>query len=92
MTRTLHANLSMLGFTMTMPLVAMAWAGTAPGMASSLTLMLLAIAAVSMTAMILKARRNTEASEGIDPALQHAGIPGSATVFVKPAMDRRLRS
>jgi len=91
MNRILHSRLSMLGFTMTMPLVAVAWAGTAPGTLSSLTLMLLAVAAVGMTAMILTAWRNAQPGEMVGRALQYAEVPRATTVYAKPAMDRRLR-
>jgi hypothetical protein len=91
MNRMLHARLSMLGFTMTLPVVAVTWPGTVPGEASSVMLTLLAAAALSMTALILRSRRNAVESERIEPALQPAGIPGTAAVSVRPAMDRRLR-
>lgn len=91
MNRILHSRLSMLGFTMTMPLVAVTWAGTTPGTLSSLTLMLLAVAAVGMTAMILTAWRTAQPGEILGRVLQHAEVPRSATVFVKPVVDRRLR-
>jgi hypothetical protein len=86
MNRILHSRLSMFGFTMTMPLIAVAWVASASGTMSGLTLLTLVVVAIGTAAVIFSTWRNAQPTEIIGHVLQHAENPA---VVVRPAVDRR---
>ena len=89
MNRILHGRLSVLGFTMTMPLIAVIWAVAAPGAMPGLTLMALVVIAIGTAVVIFNTWRNAQPGELMGPVLRRAAIPPTAAAFARPVGGRR---
>ena len=89
MNKILSPNLSVLGVTMTVPLIAVIYAAAVPMWTSSVTFIILTLVAMGATAVILNTWRNAQPTENIGHVLRRAEVAAHQTAFVRPSNDRR---
>lgn len=88
MNRTMYSNVSVLGFTLTLPLIAIISAAALPIGMSALTLVALSTLAIGTTVVIYSTWRNAQPTQIIGHVLREAEARSPASV--RPARDRRI--
>jgi len=85
----LHRNFSLVGFSFTVPLIAVIWVAVTPGAMSGITPVLLAILATGMTAVVFKTWRSAQPTDSMARVLRRvdAARQGESS---GPLRQRRL--